>query len=242
MSESTEKLLNGILNIKQPDSKKGPRVNIDTILLASYTKPRSKEKILEIGCAHGAISLILAKRGYNMVGIDIQPHLIELAKENATINELDELTEFFTMNIKDYKKKWESQSFDRIVVNPPYNEPWTSKQSPSRELATAMHGIECSLEEIICASKYLLNNKGYLNIVIRSNRLGELFMLLSKYNIAPKRMKAVYPKRDELASVVLIEAIKASGHGIKVEPPLFILDKNGEETEELLSAYRIEVK
>ena len=66
-----EDLLYGALKIKQPDEKMGPRVNLDTILLAHFTKPRRREKILELGCAHGAVSLILAKKGFCVEGADV---------------------------------------------------------------------------------------------------------------------------------------------------------------------------
>ena len=88
MTEVSEDLLRGVLKIKQPGEKEGPRVNLDTILLAHYARPKKREKILEIGCAHGAVSLILAKRGHSIEGVDIQPHLVEMAAENAAANGL----------------------------------------------------------------------------------------------------------------------------------------------------------
>jgi tRNA1(Val) A37 N6-methylase TrmN6 len=39
---------------------------------------------------------------------------------------------------------------------------------------------------------------------------------------------------------VLVEAKRASGDGIVVEPPLFIYGDDGNYTEELLAAYRLE--
>ena len=138
MSDERENLLHGVLKIKQPNDNEGPRVNVDTILLAHFVKPRHREKILEIGCAHGAISLILAKRGYNVTGLDIQPHLITMARENAMYNGLSDRLSFIAGDLKDYKKLWAAQSFDRIVVNPPYDEPENSKRSPSDAIATAM--------------------------------------------------------------------------------------------------------
>ena len=240
MSDERENLLRGVLKIKQPNDNEGPRVNVDTILLAHFVKPRHREKILEIGCAHGAISLILAKRGYNVTGLDIQPHLITMARENAMYNGLSDRLSFIAGDLKDYKKLWAAQSFDRIVVNPPYDEPENSKRSPSDAIATAMQGMDCTLEDVIRASKYLLKNKGHLDLVIRTNRAGELFTLLDKYNVAPKIMKPVYPKPGSLSSVILVDAVRASSHGLKIEAPLFVLGQDGEETDELLEAYRIE--
>ena len=55
--EKCHDLLRGALKIYQPDEREGLRVNVDTILLAHFTRPKRGEKILEIGCAHGAVSL-----------------------------------------------------------------------------------------------------------------------------------------------------------------------------------------
>ena len=49
MEVKTEELLRGALRIIQPDEKSGPRVNVDTILLANFTNPKAGERILEIG-------------------------------------------------------------------------------------------------------------------------------------------------------------------------------------------------
>lgn len=236
---NTEDLLYGVLKIKQPDGKEGLRVNMDTILLAAFTKPRRQEKIMEIGCAHGAVSLILAKRGFNVEGIDIQHGLIELAKENARINGLEENVKFYAADVRDYRKIWRAQSFDRIVVNPPYDELSSSNRSPSDGRAKAAHGLECTLVSIVEASKYLLKNKGRLDMVIRAGRAAELFSLLDRNGLVPKVLRCVHPKPGRDAVIVLVEAMRAASHGIVVKPPLFVLDEAGRDTPELLEAYRI---
>ena len=102
-------LVNGALRLVQPDEKSGLRVNVDTILLAHFARPKAGERILEIGCAHGAISLILAKRGtllpprgFDVTGVDIRPDLVELARANAESNGLK--AEFVAADVREYKK------------------------------------------------------------------------------------------------------------------------------------------
>lgn len=240
MKKDQEDLLKGFLSIIQPAENEGPRVNLDTVLLAHFTKPGKREKILEIGCAHGAVSLILAKRGFNVEGVDIQPHLTEMAEENARLNGLEEKTKFYTGDIRNHRKIWEAQCFDRIVVNPPYFESKSGTVSPYVALAAALNGTECTLEDVVLTCRYLLKNKGHLDIVVHSARIGELFALLDKYNIAPKKIMSVHPRPGAEASVALVEAVRASKHGLRIEAPLFVLDENGVETPQLLEAYRPE--
>jgi tRNA1(Val) A37 N6-methylase TrmN6 len=106
-------------------------------------------------------------------------------------------------------------------------------------MAEAMHGMACTLSEVVACAKYLLRNGGKFFLVIRAKRVGELFHLLYEHNVKPKRFRAVHPKPDRPASVVLVEAVRASGDGVTAESPLFIHDSGGEYTEALLEAYRL---
>lgn len=237
MTDDREDLLRGALRIRQPDAKEGLRVNIDTILLAHFTKPERAEKIIELGCAHGAISLILARRGLTVEGIDIQGHLVKMAAENASENGLADNAKFYRADLREYRKNWAAQSYDRVVVNPPYDEPCSSKVSPSRAVAAAMQGTMCTLDNAVAAAHWLLKNKGRLDIVMRAGRLCELMNLLRKYSLEPKIMMCVHPKPSLGASVVLIEAMRAAKKGMRILRPLFILDDDGRETQEMLENY-----
>ena len=70
-----EAILYGFLDMIQPED--GPRVNMDTVLLAGFAGLKNGERAIELGCAHGAVSLILAKRfgGAFVEGLDVQPAL-----------------------------------------------------------------------------------------------------------------------------------------------------------------------
>lgn len=244
-------ILYGALRMRQPAEGAGPRVNVDTVLLAHFTRLSPRARALEMGCAQGAVALILAKRRLigktgggpempRIEGIDIQPELLALARDNAALNDLDEYVDFRVRDLRNHRADYEAGRFDAVIMNPPYDEAGRSRPGSSDAMTTAMHGSDCTLSDVVEASRYLLKNGGKLFLVIRAKRTGELFGLLNGANVRPKRMRAVHPKPDRDASVVLIEAVRASGEGMRIESPLFICGKDGEYTEDLLAAYRLE--
>lgn len=93
------------LNIRLIQPLQGFRVNVDTVLLAGFSKVRRGERVCELGCAHGAVSLILAGRGdVSVTGLDIQADLIEIAKENASINGLSDRVSFCHIDLRDVRE------------------------------------------------------------------------------------------------------------------------------------------
>ena len=144
-------------------------------------------------------------------------------------------------DLRKTREIFQAQSFDAVVVNPPYDEAQSSRHSPRVSEAVARHGTECTLEDVLTATRYLLVNRGRLFMVLRAKRMAELLSLLSRENIEAKRIRPVYPSPGRDASVVLVQAARTAGKGLILEPPLFIQDGHGNYTEELLAAYTIRV-
>jgi tRNA1(Val) A37 N6-methylase TrmN6 len=234
-------ILFGALKMIQPMDGDGPRVNVDTILLAHYAKIKPRSRVAEMGCAHGAISLILALRepSARIDAFDINPELVDMARRNAAINASSGAVSFFVSDLREHRDNFKPESYDAVIMNPPYDEPGRSRPSPEAAMASAMHGGTCTLAEVIRCAKYLLRNGGKFFLVMRAKRMGELFSLLHQNNVRPKRFRMVHPKPDREASVVLVEAARASGDGVRADPPLFIYGPDGEYTEQLLAAYRV---
>ncbi len=232
-----EKILYGFLNMVQPET--GPRINMDTVLLAGFTRLREGERVMELGCAHGGISLILAKRyrGAIFEGLDIQPELVSLARENARINGLTANTSFRTGDLREIRALYPHQTFDAVVVNPPYEDPGSGMPSPSPLSRTARQGEMCTLEDVCAAARYLLKNRGRLYMVMRARRLADTLALLKKYSVEPRELMMVHPVPEKNASVFLLEARRAGGPAMTVLPPLYIYDSGGEYTPELMKYY-----
>ncbi|MDR3278883.1 MAG: methyltransferase [Synergistaceae bacterium] len=240
-TKNPDDILFGELVMLQPSEGSGPRVSVDTVLLAHYVRVRPRGRVIEMGCAHGAVSLIMALRRVSdkLEAFDINPSLIEMARENALLNGMTEVS-FFVSDLREHRSNFASGTYDAVVMNPPYDEPGTSRPSPDEAMARAMHGAACTLSDVVLCAKYLLRNGGRFFLVIRAKRLGELFHLLYEHNVKPKRFRAVHPKPGRPASVILVEAVRASGDGVVAEPPLFIYGEDGKYTKSLLEAYKIE--
>lgn len=60
--------------------------NIEYLFTRFGIKP---DLILELGCGTGNITIPLAKRGYEMIGIDFSVDMLNIAREKAFLNKLD---------------------------------------------------------------------------------------------------------------------------------------------------------
>lgn len=237
MKTTMDAILYGELMLEQPVD--GPRVSVDTVLLASFVKARGRERLIELGSAHGAVSLLLARKFPSVVieGLEIQPELVEIARNNTAVNGLQERVSFRQGDLRKIREMFPAQSFDAVVVNPPYDEALSSRHSPRESEAVARHGTECTLEDVVAAARYLLANRGRLFLVIRAKRMAELLSLLSRERVEAKRIRPVYPSPGREASVILVQATRAAGKGVILGSPLFIQDGQGNYTEDLLAAY-----
>ena len=87
---------------------------------------------------------------------------------------------------------------------------------------------------MIAISSKLLKNGGRLALVHRPDRFVEIIMLMKKYNMVPKRVRFVYPKRCSDSNILLIEATKNGNDGnLKIMDPLYVYDDKGEYTIEV---------
>ena len=237
-----DELLYGKLKLWQPDE--GPRVNMDTVLLAAYvrTRPRIDSSFIELGSATGAISLMLALRfpkRFKILGLEIQPELETLAYRNRLENDLTERVDFRCMDLREYRV-FPSGSFDGLVVNPPYEEEGRGRKSLLETVSIARQSVCCSLEDVTQAASWLLKNKGRFFAVCRADRMAELFASMLAGKIEPKRLRLVHPRPGEGANLFLIEGLKGGGAGLTIEPPLFVYDTAGNYSSDLLKAYEPE--
>ena len=229
----------GRLRLLQPLN--GPRVNMDTIILSSWVKFRAGHtNFLEAGCATGAISLILAEKftRIHVTGLEIQSELADLAKLNAESNNLSDRVSFLAGDLRD-QDLLPRESFDVLVINPPYESQARGRTSPDPSRSAARHELTCTPDDVAELASRVLKCRGRMFSIFTTGRLDVFINALTARRMTPKRIRFVYPDEKHDSGVFLLEAVKGGGQGVSVLPPLVVRGNDGEYTPEILRAYEI---
>lgn len=203
--------------------------SVDTILLANLTTLNRKTKdILEIGTNNCALSIFLSQRSDDLKidALEIQKEAIELAKYNLKINKLNNqinlIHDDFNLWWKKHIKK-QGKKYDVIICNPPfYRKETKSKKNVSAALLKATHEISINLNQIIEGSSRIIEQKGYLSLIIPPERIVDCFCSMRKFNFEPKRVIMIHPRINQKAILCFVEARFQTGFGTKFEPNIYL--------------------
>jgi HemK-related putative methylase len=91
------------------------RIDRTTLIMSKALKKRKYKSVLELGCGSGVLSLLIAKKAEKVIGIDINPRAVNLAKFNAGLNGINNT--IFTQG--DLYQPMKGKKFDYIFSNPP---------------------------------------------------------------------------------------------------------------------------
>lgn len=225
---SKNKILGGKITLFQPN--KGFRVSIDSILLSSTVK--KYKNCMEFGTGSGVILIYLSKKfpNANILGIEKESELVELAKKNLLENNISsniasvictDLTN--QLFLKEYNNK-----IDRIIMNPPYFS--SDRVITSNNVYKASARYETNINQWFDAAFKKLKPKGYLSFVFRSENLDKV---LSKLNISWGEIKIfpLWPKANIKSKLMIIQARKNAKSGVQVLPGLILHNNDGSYTE-----------
>lgn len=205
--------------------KKGYRFSEDSIQLAEFVLPlKSTDSVIDLGTGSGVIPLILAQKSpvQNIVGIEIQEGLAEIAKRNVKLNNLSPRikiikgdfrilgTDFVRSSIfsQSVPTKLETGQFSVVISNPPYTKPVAGRISPQSERAMARMEFTCSLDNLIKVSKYLLAENGRACYSFPILRLNEMLSVVEDNQLKLSKLEFIRPRLGCNVKRFLIEVIK----------------------------------
>ena len=226
----------GYKNLKIIQDNEMFNFSLDSVLLPNFvTLNKNISKILDIGSGNAPIPLILStKTEAKITGIEIQKEVFEMAIDSVKLNKKETQIEIINEDINDYYKKIETDTYDVITCNPPFFKYIESSNINKNEYKTiARHEVKLNLNQLFTIAKKLLKNNGVIAIVHRPERFIEIVEEMKKNNIEPKRVQFVYPKKNMEANILLIEGRKNGKPGLKILPPIYSHEKNGEYTKEV---------
>ncbi|HWI50645.1 MAG TPA: tRNA1(Val) (adenine(37)-N6)-methyltransferase [Symbiobacteriaceae bacterium] len=212
---------------------------MDPVLLAHFVTVRQRSRILDLGTGCGIIPLLFSAlhSTAQITGLELQPETADMAARSVALNGLTERIRIDCGDYRQVAQLYGHGKFDLVTLNPPYREPGTGAISPGAGRAAARHELAGGLSEALGAAAVAVKYGGRVGVVFLSERLTDLLVHMRAVRLEPKRMRLIHPRAGRPANLVLIEAVKGGGPGLKVEPPLTVYAEGQTYTAEVQSLY-----
>lgn len=212
--------------------------SLDAVLLAQFPNYKKSFRVLDLGTGTGVMPLLIADEVREIQAVEINPVMAELAARNMRLNGLEEKITVRRGDYREIRELYAPESFDLVLVNPPYRPVNHGQQNALHGVARARHEVTATLADVVWAARYALKFRGRLAMVHLPERLGEILVALHENQLEAKRVCFVQPKPDRDPNMVLIEAVVgAAPGGLKVSRPLIVHAADGSYTEEVLKYY-----
>lgn len=206
--------------------------SLDSILLPNFvTLSTNLTSVLDIGCGNAPIPMILStKTRAHITGIEIQKESVDLAIKSIEKNHLENQISIIHGDVRTYPLPLET--FEVIVCNPPFFKVSVHSRLNDQDAKTiARHEVKLTLSDVLKVARKCLKNQGVVAMVHRPERLVDILVEMRKQNIEPKRIQFVYPRIGMESHILLVEGKKNGKPGIKILPPLYVHEKDGEYTD-----------
>ena len=213
------------------------KFSLDSVLLSKFVTINLRhKKIIDLATGNAPIPLLLSFRTKcEIFGVEYQQCVYELGIESVLYNNLDTQINLVCDDVRLLKGRFDSDSFDVVICNPPYFKTCNDKYLNDNDVKTlARHEVTLTLDDVLKGASYLLKSGGNFAMVHRTERFVEILFKMREYNIEPKRVQFIYPKKGKESDLFLIEGVKNGNVGLKLLAPLVVHKDDNTYTEEVL--------
>lgn len=235
-------VLGGRLRLRQ--QRRGHRIGHDAILLAAATEARAGDHVVDFGAGVGAAGLALLTRvaGTSVTLVEIDAALAALATENIERNGHGARARVAELDVTSASDAFAAAglgpgSADRVMMNPPFNDPAQQNVSPDPQRRAAHSGGADALSAWFASASWLLHSAGVLTLIWRADGLANLLAALSP-RFGGIVILPVHGRVGQPAIRVIVGAAKASRTPLVLLPPLCLNDAQGRATAESESILR----
>ena len=190
--------------------RRGYRFAEDALHLCQFVQAMPEARGIDLGTGCGIIAIVLTKEGKvkEMVGLEIQKSLACLAKRNVDVNGLQDQVEVKVGDICRVPELFAPGSFDLVVCNPPYRALGRGRLSPTVEKRIAKHEWACSLEDVVRATRYLLDPKGVFAFCHLDERWHQIEESLRKAGFQIRRRERILGPKGKPTGGLLVEGAR----------------------------------
>jgi len=175
----------------------------DTFLLAEKLTVSEDDVVLDVGTGCGILAVFAAEKAKRVVAVDVNPHAIECATNNAQTNDVKERIEFRQGDL--FQPIKQNENFDLILFNSPYlpSEPDEEKSWIGKAWAGGPDGRKVIDQFLVDAPNFLANG-GKIQLVQSSlSNVNKTIQMFKKRNM---RAKVAAQVKVAFENIVLIEA------------------------------------
>jgi tRNA1(Val) A37 N6-methylase TrmN6 len=226
---SEDAFLGGQLRLRQ--LKSGHRAGHDAVLLAAATPARVGDRVADLGAGIGVAGLSVARRvgGIDLVLVEIDPTLSDLARGNAAANDL--AAEVIVLDIEANAAAFAASglapdSVDVVLMNPPFNDPARHRRSPDDARGMAHVATETTLANWVHAARRILKSRGVLTLIWRADGIAEVLSALD-HGFGSLEILPVHGDVSGPANRILVRAIKGGRAPTKLLAALMLNDESG---------------
>jgi len=218
--------------------KSGYTFTTDAVLLANFVRAYAKERLLDLGTGSGVVPILCSVKttAKELVGLEIQERLADMAKRSVELNNLCPRVKIVKGDIKDAPAIFGHESFDVITTNPPYM-PFEGNAEDADEHTICRREVLITIEQLMESAGKVLKYGGRLYCVYKAERLTDLLCAMRAGGIEPKALTLVMPKASKQPDTVIVEGKKGAKSGILIRKPLVVNKEEGGYTEEAARIY-----
>ena len=182
----------------------------DALQLGKFATVKRGWRVCDLGTGSGILLLLLAERerSLQLHGVDLNISAAKTAWANLLQNGL--AGDVLAGDLR--TDPFPPGSMDLCISNPPWFPVGSGKSG-----GAARSEETCTLQELCTAAGRLLRNGGRFALCHRPERLADVICCLRQARLEPKRMKLVSHTPEKPPFLLLLEAVKGGGTGLKME-------------------------
>lgn len=217
------------------------RFTTDSVLLARFATPRAGDRVAELCCGCGAVTLLWFGKGeispHHVVGVELSTEAAALFSLSVAKNNLSQRISVICADIKDYKSipGLAANAFDLVVCNPPYFK--AGHGGGARQ--TARQETDLDISDVCAAAGRALRYGGRFCVCFKPQRLPDLFEAMRAAGLEPKRIRPVLTQPGKTPHLFLAEARRGGNRQLDWLPALCLENSDGTPSAEYCEFYRM---